>query len=332
MALLMAVACRGPELTPLGLENDGDPAAEADERRETPSFGEGGAEASAVDESPSAAMAEGGAAAAANDCSAQPISFEELHSGQVRAGVAVSLTELVASSQKFLVSEAKSGSCLWGAFAAAPERVGAGSGLFLVSFGAAHEAGVPCASGTDGLPDDLAPGDRLDVQGFLSEYAPSDCAGATVAQPQLRIEAACPVLRVGVGSAPAAELITPALADQLAAGRDPKLLRDYAGALVELESVSALQDPDDGDAVFPFGAVRLVETALELRSRLYYFDLSEGGPRSATKATAFAFPTHFERARGVVFLDYCTWGLGPRDRCADLTPSSNGCPGQARGP
>jgi hypothetical protein len=265
-------------------------------------------------------------------CSAQPITIEELHSGQVREGVAVSLSEVVASSRKFLVSEAKSGSCLWGAFAASPERVGAGSGLFLVSFGPTHEPGAACASGNDGLPDDLSPGDRLEVQGFLAEYVPNDCASGTVAQPQLRIDAACPALRVGVGSEPAAEVITPALADQLAAGRDPKLVRDYAGALVELESVSAVQDPDDGDAVFPFGVVRLLETALELRSRLYYFDLSEGGPRAATKATAFGFPTQFERVRGVVFLDYCTWGLGPRDRCADLSPPSAGCSGQARGP
>lgn len=327
LVLLVVVACRGPELSLPGREDDGEPVPESDERREAGS-GEGGA-ASPVDES---LAAEGGAATAPGDCSAQLITLEELHSGQVREGVAVSLPELVASSQKFLVSEAKSGSCLWGAFAASPERVGAGSGLFLVSFGPAHESGVPCASGADGLPDDLAPGDRLAVQGFLAEYAPSDCAGTTVAQPQLRVDAACPARRVGLGSAPEAELITPALADQLAAGRDPKLLRDYAGALVELASVSAVQDPDDGDAVFPFGAVRLMETALELRSRLYYFDLSEGGPRAAAKATAFAFPTQFERVRGVVFLDYCTWGLGPRDRCADLAPSSSGCSGQARGP
>lgn len=328
---LLLLGCRGPELTPLG-----DPgvagaaeAREAPPEREPPSTAEGGAGASAAE--PPRAEPEGGAAAA-SDCSAQPITLEEAHSGQVRPGVAVSLGELVATSQKFLVSEAKSGSCLWGAFAAGLDMTGAGSGLFLVSFGAAHEAAQACRSGSDGLPDDLVPGDRLQVQGFLSDYVPGGCAQGTAAQAQLRVDASCPARRVGTGPEPEAERIEPAVADTLAAGRDPELLRAYGGALVELQAVAARQDPDDGDAVFPFGVMRLAETALELHSRIYYFDLSEGGPRAVGKAPSFPFPTQLERVRGVVFLDYCTWALGPRDRCLDSVPASDGCAPQAHGP
>lgn len=329
--LLVLLGCRGPELTPLE-----DPAvAGAAEAREAPpereplSAGDAGAGVSAAE--PPLAEAEGGAPPV-GDCSAQPITLEEAHSGQVRPGIAVSLGELVATSQKFLVSEAKSGSCLWGAFAAGAGKTGAGSGLFLVSFGAEHEPGQACQSGSDGLPDDLAPGDRLQVQGFLSDYVPGGCAEGTVAQAQLRVDAACPARRVGSGPEPEAERIDPAVADALAAGRDPELLRAYGGALVELEGVAARQDPDDGDAVFPFGVMRLVETALELHSRIYYFDLDEGGPRAVSKAPSFPFPTQLERVRGVVFLDYCTWALGPRDRCLDSVPASDGCAPLARGP
>ena len=99
----------------------------------------------------------------AEGCGAQVVTLGEIHSGRVRSAVAVSVAQLVASSQKFLVSEAKSGSCLWGAFASDATASGAGSGLFLVSFGAPHADGEACAPGADGLPDDLAPGDSLQI-------------------------------------------------------------------------------------------------------------------------------------------------------------------------
>ena len=69
------------------------------------------------------------------------------------------------------------------------------------------------------------------------------------------------------------------------------------------------------------------QAALEVHSRLYYFDLSEGGPRDSGKAPHYGFPTAFQRLTGIVFLDYCTWVLAPRDRCADLAPASDGCAG-----
>jgi hypothetical protein len=174
------------------------------------------------------------------------------------------------------------------------------------------------------LPDDLRPGDSLQVEGRLDEYAPAACDGAAPAQ-QLRIDAACPARRGAPSDPPEAFVLEPALADRLAAGKDAQLLRDWGGALVRLDDVSALQDADDGDAVFPFGAIRLEQTALEVHSRLYYFDLSAGGPRDAGKAPRYRFPTAFGRVVGVVFLNYCTWVLAPRDRCADLSPPSEGC-------
>jgi hypothetical protein len=260
----------------------------------------------------------------AEGCGAQPVTLAEIHSGRVRSGVAVSVGPLVASSQKFLVSEAKSGSCLWGAFAADPEKTGAGSGLFLVSFGSPHADGEACASGADGLPDELEPGDSLHVEGKLDEYVPAACGGTAPAQ-QLRIEAACPARRGEHGGVPATASLDFALATRLATGKDAQLLRDWGGALVRVDGASAVQDADDGDAVFPFGVVRLAETAFEVHSRLYYFDLSEGGPRASVKAPHYAYPTAFHTVTGIVFLDYCSWVLAPRDRCADLSPPSQGC-------
>jgi hypothetical protein len=274
---------------------------------------------------------EGGNSGVLGGCGAEPVTLDEIHAGRVRGTVAVAVEPLVASSQKFLVSEAKSGSCLWGAFAAAPGRTGAGSGLFLVSYGAPHAEDEPCRPGSDGLPDDLAPGDSLEVEGRLDEYVPATCDG-TVPAPQLRIDVACPARRGAAVEPPEAALLQPSVADRLAAGKDAQLLRDWSGALVRLEGASALQDSDDGDAVYPFGVVRLAETALEVHSRLYYFDLSEGGPRASVKAPHYRFPTAFRSLSGVVFLDYCTWVLAPRDRCADLSPPSEGCTSQVPPP
>jgi hypothetical protein len=280
---------------------------------------------------PPIVLGDGGTSAVTAGCGAEPVTLDEIHSGQVRAGVAVSVGKLVASSQKFLVSEAKSGSCLWGAFAAAPERTGAGSGVFLVSFGAPHAEGEACLPGSDGLPDDLAPGDSIEVEGTLDDYAPAACDGIAPAQ-QLRIDVACPAWRGSSKAEPEAAVIDRPLANRLATGKEPQLLRDWNGALVRLDSVAAVQDADDGDAVFPFGVIRLEQTTLEVHSRLYYFDLSEGGPRSSTKAPHFRYPTSFRSITGVVFLDYCSWVLAPRDRCADLSPASVGCATQAGRP
>ncbi|HVY31719.1 MAG TPA: hypothetical protein VHB79_34525 [Polyangiaceae bacterium] len=329
--ILVAVACRAEPGLSGRSEYDADTPAEAGatvERNGAAAGSMGGkpfVSAGSADGIESAGAAGTDGAPASGDCSAQSVTLAEIHAGRVRSGVKVEVEGLVASSQKFLVSEAKSGSCLWGAFAADARQVGANSGLFLVSFGAPHAEDEACQSGGDGLPDDLAPGDLLRVSGKLDEYAPSACSNVAAAQ-QLLIDATCPLVHDGAQAPPEAAVLDTALADRLAAGQDVELLRQWGGALVRLEGVSAQRD-EDGDAVFPFGVVRLTETSLEVHSRLYYFDLSEGGPRAAGKSPHYAYPTTFGALTGVVFLDYCSWSLAPRDRCRDLVPASSGCPG-----
>jgi hypothetical protein len=328
--LLVSGACRAASGEAFPVDDENELSGDTPSRAATEPSGESQAGAAPMDvEGDIADAGEWAGAAAGNGelaegCGAEPVSMAEIHSGRVRGTAPVAVGPLVASSQKFLVSEAKSGACLWGAFAAEPGRSGAGSGLFLVSYGAPHGDGEACSPGSDGLPDDLAPGDSLEVEGRLDEYVPAACDG-TVPALQLRIDSACPARRGAAMAAPEAAVLDRALADRLAAGKDAQLLRDWGGALVRLDDVSARQDADDGDAVLPFGVIRLTETALEVHSRLYYFDLSEGGPRAAVKAPHYGFPTAFGRLSGVVFLDYCTWTLAPRDRCADLSPPSDGC-------
>lgn len=311
-----AIGCRDDVAPIVG------PAVAGDDAPPAVAGGDGGAGGTAEADG-------GGQLGLASSCAAENVTLAEVHSGRVRSEVPVQLGALVLASQKFLISEAKSGSCLWGLYANDPEREGAGSGLLLVSFGSEHREGEACRPGADGLPDDAAPGDVVEPRGFVDTFAPSSCAGVAPAL-QLRVDAACPLRRIGRGAPPEATTIALELADRLASGDDPKLLADWGGALVRLENVSALQDGQDGDAVFPFGVVRLAETQLELRSRLYYFDLSEGGPKASQKSPRYAFPARFPSVTGILLLDYCDWVLAPRDRCVDA-PGGEGCR-QANGP
>ncbi len=328
----LLLACRGPSDLPF---DDAEPApsagggAESSPKEHPKSDAPG--EAGAADSGPAASGADsstGGAESAAANCDAEAVSLAEIHEGRVREQVPVAVGPLVSSSQKFLVSEAKSGSCLWGAYVRDPER--AGSGLLLVSYGPKHQAEEACRPGQDGLPDDLLPGDVVQARGWLAAFVPAACSGVAPAQ-QLRIDPACPLRRTGNVPPPEPQLIDVALADRLAQGSDPALLRKWGGALVRLESVSAVADPEDGDAVFPFGVVKLEQTRLELRSRLYYFDLREGGPRANAKAPHYDYPTTFASVTGLVLLDYCNWVLAPRDSCVDA-PSGRTCASQATGP
>lgn len=300
----------------------------ADDEQSAPSDGgEASVETGSRDDAASRAAGAAGESAAMTsdaDCSAEAVTLDEIHSGRVQSKVRVEVEPLVASSQKFLVSEAKSGSCLWGAMAAHPARVGKGSGLFLVSFGEPHAEGEACRSGSDGLPDDLAPGDRITARGHVDEFVPSGCA-QTAPAVQLRIDASCGVQRDSRGEPPAAAPLDWATATAIAAGSDAALLREWSGALVQLENVTAERDAEDGDAVLAFGVIRLAETPLEVHSHLYYFDLGAGGPRDASKAPRFAYPLTLSRVTGHVLLDYCTWSLAPRSPCSDLEPASQSC-------
>jgi hypothetical protein len=293
--------------------------------------------ASAPGGSASSASAQGGessagASGALSFCAGQAVSVGELASGNVRVGATVLLPHLVASSQKFLLSAAKtSGKCLWGAFAAELGKSGENSGVLLLSSadGMPEEADggseLYCPPGTDSLPDDLSPGDLLSAFGDFNDYAPSACRTSAPMR-ELLVKSGCAVIRSGRTAPPAAVTISPELADQLAQGKDKTLLRAWSGARIELDDLDALAVDGGASAVGPYGVIRFQQTKLELHSKVPYADLSAGGPQQPGKSLAFGFPVHFERAEGVLYLDYCTWSLELRDRCADLSPQSRGCP------
>ena len=91
--------------------------------------------------------------------------------------------------------------------------------------------------------------------------------------------------------------------------------------------MTALRDGDSADVVGPYGVIRLGESALEVHDKIFYFDFSGTGPMAADKGPKFGYPTVFRAITGLVYLDYCTWSLAPRNKCTDFDPSSEDCSG-----
>ena len=256
-------------------------------------------------------------------CDAQSVTFEELRAGEVRDDVKVRI-DAVATSQKFLVSHAQSGSCLFGAFVGTDPDSGGPHGLLLVAYGDDAPESEPCVPGHDALPDDLTPGDFVTGIGYLNAYAPSTC-DAAVPSPQLVLASECSLARAGRRMLPAPYDLSPDDATALASGTDAPLVRRFAGGLVRLANLHTLRPAEGVGSVGAYGVVRFAETALELHNDLEYGDLTLGGPGDAQKSLSIPYPASFDAVTGLVYLDYCTWAVTPRSRCGDLEPPSEGC-------
>ena len=255
-------------------------------------------------------------------CDAQTVSFDEIRSGAVRSNVEVRV-DATATSQKFLLSHAHSGSCLFGAFVGVEADADGPRGLLVVSYGDDAADGEACPPGTDAIPADLAPGDSVRTVGYLGSYAPSGCSATPSAQ--LMVDRACPLARSGRRTSPEPSALTLDDADALGRGTDGERVRRFAGGLVRLENVSAQRADDGTGSVGPYGVIALNETTLEIHNDIEYGDLTLGGPSDAQKSLVFAYPTDFASVVGLVYLDYCTWSLAPRSRCDDIVPPSTNC-------
>ena len=260
----------------------------------------------------------------AGTCDAEDVLLDEIRTDLVLPGVSVALVA-TATSQKFLVSESEAGRCLWGAFVGDEPALGEPRGVFVVSYGSDAPNDASCAPGTDAIPDDLAPGDVVRVVARASSFAPASCDGI-VAAPQMIADARCPLEPLERTAPLEPFRLSFDLADELARGSDPALVRRFAGGLVRLEDVNALPNDSGDGAVRPYGVIAFAETNFEAHGDLEFGDLSAGGPRDASKGFAFAYPTAFRSVTGLVYLDYCSYALAPRRRCEDFDPKSLGCP------
>jgi len=287
----------------------------------------GGAGGSSVD-GVADCCAGGGAPPQKTACAGPSIGVNQLTSSSVAPAGEVHLSELIATSQKFLVFRSSAGSCLWGVFVSEDVSVAApGTGLLIVSYGdAAGDASAgACPTGTDAIPDDVRSGDVLEAHGKTSSFVSSSCSRPIAPQFQLRASKACPLLRSGHRAPPAPAELDFSTADRIATASEPNLLQAWGNLLVRLQAVSG-RPADAGSIVGRFGVVRLNETLLEVHDELYWNDLSAGGPGAFGKQPVFGAGTSFSRIDGILHLDFCSWSLNPRNKCSDFEPKSENCP------
>jgi hypothetical protein len=261
--------------------------------------------------------------------------IEEVNTDQVGAGIDVKLVGVVAMSQKFLVNYSKSsGSCLWGVFVSAPglTETAANSGVIVKSYGddavippGGTEAACPNPPG-DSIPDDVQPGDVLDIVGETSTFPTPSlltmyCTNpGDTAIPGREVAFACSVTKTGTAPVPTPHTLAPDEITKLMDPSDDAFHAQWTGVKVRLADVTHAADPIVGD----FGIITLAEGAVEVKDNIYYVkgatELCQTGPVFATPPVTW---THID---GFSYLDFCRWGIEPADKCADFAPSSDDCP------
>ncbi len=259
-------------------------------------------------------------------------SIHDIDTGTVGLSQDVELTDVVATSQKFLVSESKtSGSCLWAVFATdgGQTTVGESTSMMIYSYStpaSTADGGVgPCPT-DDGIPSAIKPGDTLHVFGQTDSHAPS--AGSSCPTPpqgelQLRVFKDCPITITGSATVPAPHVLDTATANAIAAGTDTATLAKWGGALVELDNATA-DAVDGGGVVGPFGVITFSNYDLEAHDKIMYYDVKD--PKNSANGWVYGSATTFSKIVGIAYLDYCTWSINPRNKCTDLTPKSDDCP------
>ncbi len=266
--------------------------------------------------------------------------------GAVGAKTVVTIKGVIAMSIPFLVSKGSSGSCLWGIFVSAPgiTTAAANTGLLVVGEGTPASVadggtkaycptiqpyppapGMPSGSP---FPDDTIPGDVFDITGTSEPYIDKECSAvdagpgsSSVAQAQL--SSVTVANRTSRGApVPAPYVLTTADLASLAAGNATGWLDSYGGVLVQAQNVNVVEY--QGSLTDTYGHMYL-QDGIQVGDKLYYvgyvdaIDACYSGP---------SYPTYspsFQSITGFVYLDYCNWGLSPRNKCFDLVPASDDC-------
>jgi hypothetical protein len=236
--------------------------------------------------------------------------------GTAALGAHVALTNVVATSPKFLLSTGATGACQWAIFLS--ERVAQAapySGAIVVTDGAPAPAAGPggfgaCPPGTDAIPTDAAPGDAFDVTADVIKYARADCATTRTPPfpaPEVRLANACGFKRAARGQQLPAPAAVPDVTELTNAATEAAH-RKWTGVLVKLANVMSQR------MVTATGSIQLTD-GVRLRDRIYQ-------PKTAT----FPAGTTFTSVVGLGHLDVCTWSIEPRDPCTDFAPKSPNCP------
>jgi hypothetical protein len=291
-----------------------------------------------------------GTGGSASDCEGPVKTVEQVANpnavGAVGEGLPVRLQGVVATSQKFLVSQSNSGTCLWGVFVSAPiTEAKEYSGVMVVSKGipaaippggnkaycpklSNHKPGDPLPG--DAIPDDVKPGDVLDVTGVVDAYIPGTCGSKPTDSktPQRQVSFTCKVDKAGTAPLPKAHVFTDADIANLADQANPTFHTQWAGVRVGVTNVKPAPQPDPAGGANPvvvgkFGIIKMQDSGLEVGNKMYYRGYEQNGCYKGPMYTDLDMT--FSSIEGVHYLNFCTWGIQPNDKCADLAPASEDC-------
>jgi hypothetical protein len=252
--------------------------------------------------------------------------------------VPVRLEGVVAMSRKFLVSQGKTtNNCLWGVFVSAPNltETAANSGILVTSYGT--DASVPVggtkaycpvpgqAPAGDAFPDDVKPGDVLDLAGRSDAFLPSACGQAAGESKIAQIEVAnvTQATKTGAAAVPAAHVLSTSDVQALVSQDDTAFYNAWAGVKVRVAGL--VSQPQGGAFTDAYGAFYLGSWNLRVGSKVFYVGALKASDPCHAGFQAAAPDTTFSRLDGFVYLDFCTWSLVPNDKCADLDPPSTDC-------
>jgi hypothetical protein len=268
--------------------------------------------------------------------------IQDITTGAVGTGVAVTVTGAVVMSQKYLVTTSGSGNCLWGVFVSAPglPTTAANTGILAVSYG--NPATIPdggtkaycpkiddnSAVTGDAIPDQVQPGDVVTIIGTTDKFLLNNCAtedaGAAVGQFQIAQVCSVTVTQSG-GAVPAPAVISGADLARLSSPTDTEFHDQWGGVKVRINAPSAQASGVGGgnSVVGDYGIITLDQNDIQVGDGIYYRGYQKSNPCYA--GPVFDGPMTWTSIDGFSVLDYCTWGLAVNDKCSDFNPQSTDC-------
>ncbi|XXX80519.1 hypothetical protein WMF30_17295 [Sorangium sp. So ce134] len=274
------------------------------------------------------------------------MTIQDITMGVAGDGVDVEVQGVVAMSRKWLVSKSKrSGSCLWGVFLSAPgiSVTEPNSGILALSYGTPgitdDEGNLSCpnieqSSAGDAFPDDVKPGDVLDVTGRMSYYSPADCdqqppeANPTQVK-QRQLANVTKVKLTGTTPIPEPHVFSGEEIAKLAAPTNPdgENFHDAWGG-VKVRVAGPLNPSLQGEmgsqtVVGAYGNITLDGSGLRVGDKVYYVQASTNACHQAPDYPSADI--EWNRIDGFSTLDYCTWSLQPSQKCSDFDPAGRDC-------
>lgn len=273
-------------------------------------------------------------------CSGPDHTVQEISDGTLGPGLKITVKGVVAMSEKFLVAGSGKNptSCLWGVFVSAPglTETGPNTGAIALSYG--NQPSIPEGS-TDGIaycpkqepglpgdkiPDDVKPGDVLDIVGvtavFPSMFNCDTTKDPAQTVPMHQLSQVCSVTKTGTATPPAPHKLTAAEIDKVASTTD-KDFHDQWGA-VQVELDNAVVAPQMGSNVgtdFKLHVQSGIEVSNKATFRAYQQDECHGGFKYAAPNLTLT------KVVGFHYLNFCDWEIAPGDKCKDLSPASDDC-------